>query len=70
MNKINKKYHSIKLDFKFSNEKNQFLDTLVYKDHNNHLQTTLYKKPFERHAKCKIYTSSFTKKRAFLTVKH
>ena len=51
MNEINKKYHSIKLDFKFSNEKIQFLDTLVYKDHNNHLQTTLYIKPFDRHAK-------------------
>ena len=51
MNEINKKHHSIKLDFKFSNEKIQFLDTLVYKDHNNHLQTTLYIKPFDRPAK-------------------
>ena len=45
---INKKHHSIKFDFKFSKEKMEFLDTLVYKDHNNRLQTTLYKKPTDR----------------------
>ena len=42
---ISKKHHSIKFDFKFSKEKIEVLDTLVYKDHNNRLQTTLYKKP-------------------------
>ena len=45
---INKKHHSIKFDFKFSKKKIEFLDFLVYKDHNNHLQTTLYKKPIDR----------------------
>ena len=45
INEINKKHHSIKFDFKFSKEKIEFLDTLVYKDHHNRLQTTLYKKP-------------------------
>ena len=45
INEINKNYHSIKFDFKFSKEKIEFLNTLVYKDHNNRLQTTLYKKP-------------------------
>ena len=42
---ISKKHHSIKFDFKFSKEKIEVLDTLVYKDHNNRLQTALYKKP-------------------------
>ena len=45
INEINKKHHSIKCDFKFSKGKIEFLDTSVYKDHNNRLQTTLYKKP-------------------------
>ena len=48
INEINKKHHSIKFDFKFAREKIEFLDTLVYKDHNNLLQTTLYKKPTDR----------------------
>ena len=43
-----KKYHSIKFDFKFSKEKIEFLDTLVYKGHSNRLQATLYKKPTDR----------------------
>ena len=44
INEINKKHHSIKTDFKFSKEKTEFLDTLVYKDHNHRLQTILCKK--------------------------
>ena len=45
---MNKKRHSIKFDFRFSKEKIEFLDTLVYKDHYNRLQTTLFKKPTDR----------------------
>ena len=45
MNKINQKHQSIKFDFKFSKESIEFLDTLVYIDSKNRLQTTLYKKP-------------------------
>ena len=56
-NKINKKHDSIKLDFNFSKEKIEFLGTLICKDHNNRLQTTLYKKASGRqnylHAKSK-----------------
>ena len=48
VNEINKKHHSIKFDFEFSKEKIEFLDTLVYKDYHNRLQTTLYKKPTDR----------------------
>ena len=45
INEINKKHQSIKFDFKFSKEKIKFLDSLVCKDHNSRLQTTLYNKP-------------------------
>ena len=45
MNEINQKHQSIKFDFKFSKESIEFLDTLVYIDSKNRLQTILYKKP-------------------------
>ena len=45
MKEINQKHQSIKFDFKFSKGNVEFLDTLVYIDSNNRLQTTLYKKP-------------------------
>ena len=45
MNKINQKHQSIKFDFKFSRESTEILDTLVYINYKNRLQTTLYKKP-------------------------
>ena len=44
MNEINQKHQSIKLDFKFSKESIEFLDTLVNIDSKNRLHTTLYKK--------------------------
>ena len=43
-NLANQKYESIKFDFMFSKYKIEFVDTLVYKDKNNILQTTLFKK--------------------------
>ena len=45
MNGINQKRQSIKFILKFSKKSTEFLDTLVYIDSNNRLQTTLYKKP-------------------------
>ena len=42
---INQKHQSIKFGFKFSKESIEILDTLVYIDRKNRLQTTLYKKP-------------------------
>ena len=48
INKINKKHHFVKFDFKFSKEKMEFLDILLYKDLKNHLQLTVHKKPTER----------------------
>ena len=45
MNEINQKHQSVKFDFKFSKESIELMNTLVYIDSNNRLQTTLYKKP-------------------------
>ena len=45
MNKINEKHQSAKFDIKFSKGSTEFLDTLVYVDSKNRLQTTIYKKP-------------------------
>ena len=41
---IDKKHPSIKFEFKYSQSKIEFLDVLIYKDHNNMLQTTIYRK--------------------------
>ena len=48
-NKTNKKHHLIKLDLKFSKEKIEFLDTLIYQDHDNCSQTTLKKSKLNDH---------------------
>ena len=45
MNEINHNHQSINFDFKFSKENMESLDTLLYIDSNNRLQTTFYKKP-------------------------
>ena len=43
MNEINHNHQSINFDFKFSKENMESLDTLLYIDSNNRLQTTFYK---------------------------
>ena len=48
MSDLNKKQSSIKFDFKYSQTKIEFLDVLVYKDHNNMLQATIYRKQTDR----------------------
>ena len=48
INELNQKHKTIKFDFKYSKTKIEFLNVLVYKDINNKLQTTLYKKPTDR----------------------
>ena len=48
LNELNTKHTSIKLEFKYSRQQTEFLDTLVYIDNNNKLQTTLYKKPTDQ----------------------
>ena len=46
LNELNTKHTSIK--FKYSRQQTEFLDTLVYRDNNNKLRATLYKKPTDR----------------------
>ena len=46
--KLNQQHPSIKFEIKYSKDKIEFLDTLIYKDKNNNIQTTLYKKPTDR----------------------
>ena len=44
MSDLNKKHPSIKFEFKYPQTKIEFLDVLVYTDHNNMLETTIYMK--------------------------
>ena len=46
--KLNQQHPSIKFEMKYSKGKIEFLDTLLYKDKNNNIQTTLYKKLTDR----------------------
>ena len=48
INELNQKHKTIKFDFKYSKTKIELSDVLVYKEINNKLQTTLYKKPTDR----------------------
>ena len=43
MSDLNMKNSPIKFELKYSQTKIEFLDVLVYKDHNNMLQTTVYR---------------------------
>ena len=44
MSDLNKKYPSLKFQFKYVQAKTEFLDVLFYKNYNNILQTKLYRK--------------------------
>ena len=46
--KLNQQDPSIKFEMKYSKDKIEFLDTLIYKDKNNNIQITLYKKLTDR----------------------
>ena len=48
LNELNTKHTSIKYAFKYSRQQIEFLNTLIYIDNNNKLQSTLYKKPTDR----------------------
>ena len=41
---LNKKHKTIKFDFQISPRKIAYLDAMLYKDKNNNIQTTLYRK--------------------------
>ena len=46
--KLNQQHPSIKFEMKYSKDKIEFLDTLLYTDKNNNIQITLYKKLTDR----------------------
>ena len=48
LEKLNSKHKTIKFEHNISNNSISFLDTLIYKDKNNNLQTTLYRKPTDQ----------------------
>ena len=48
MSELNQKHPSIKFDYKFDCKQIEFLDTLVYIDQQNKLQTTLFQKSSDR----------------------
>jgi len=48
LHNLNTKHRTIKFDYEINENKIAFLDTIVYKDSDNNLQTTLYKKPTDR----------------------
>ena len=45
VNGLNKSIKTIKFEYQISSQKAPFLDTTVYKDKKNSLQTALYRKP-------------------------
>ena len=48
ISELNKKHPSIKFDYKFECKRIELLDTLVYIDQQNKLQTTLFRKSSDR----------------------
>ena len=48
MSELNQKHPSVKLDYKSDCKQIEFLDTLIYKDQQNKLQTTLFRKSSDR----------------------
>ena len=47
---LNEKYKTMKFDFQISPRKIEFLYTMLYKDENNNMQTTLYRKSTDQQA--------------------
>ena len=45
---LNSKHKTIKFEHNISHSKISLLDTLIHKDKNNTLQTTLYRKPTDQ----------------------
>ena len=48
LEKLNSKHKTIKFEHNISNSNISFLDTLIYKEKNNTLQTILYRKPTDQ----------------------
>ena len=47
---LNVKHKTIKFNFQISSRKITFLATMLYKDENNNIQRTLYRKPTDQQA--------------------
>ena len=62
MSDLNKKCSSTKFEFKYSQRKIDFLDVIVYKDENNILRKTIYRKQTDRQNYLDIQQPSFTDK--------
>ena len=56
ISELDQKYPSIKFDYKFDCKQIEFLDTLVYIDQQNKLQTTLFRKSSDRQTFLTILT--------------
>ena len=48
MDELNKKHKTIKFDYKISTKQIQFLDTMVYRDQQHKIQTTIFDKPTDQ----------------------
>ena len=48
LEKLNQQHPSMKFEMKYSKDKIEFLDSLIYKEKNNIIQTKLYKNPTHR----------------------
>ena len=59
INEINRNNNSIKSDYEFTKGKTEYLETLVYKDHNNRLQTTFFKKLNDHQNYFRVKSSNF-----------
>ena len=63
INEINRNNNSIKSDYEFTKGKTEYLETLVYKDHNNRLQTTFFKKLNDHQNYFRVKSPNFRKTR-------
>ena len=56
LGKLNSKLKTIKFEHNISNSNISFLDTLIYKDKSNTLQTTLHQKPTDQQSHLHAYS--------------
>ena len=61
LEKLNSKHKTIKFEHNVSNSNISFLNTLIYKDKNNTIQTTLYRKPTDQQSYLHAHSKSLKK---------
>ena len=49
IDELNKKHKTITFDDKISTKQKEFLDTVVYRDQQHKIQTTIFRKPTDQH---------------------